>query len=65
MLHAPVSGAALAASLPLTPDGPPAAVILAAACPLLPHLKQGGTIDAAILRSPIKQAFSAFEATSA
>ena len=59
MLHTPVSGAALAASLPLAPDAPPAAAILAAAGHLLPHLGQGRAIDAVILCSAMEQAFGA------
>lgn len=65
MLHAPVSGAAPAASLALAPDAPPAAAILAAAGHLLPHLEQGRTIDAAILRSAMEQAFGGSDATGA
>lgn len=65
MLHAPVSGAASAASLPLAPDAPPAAAILAAAGHLLPHLEQGRAIDAAILRSAMEQAFGASDAIGA
>jgi predicted RNA methylase len=65
MLHAPVSGPASAASLPLAPDAPPAAAILAAANHLLPHLEQGRAIDAAILRSAMEQAFGASDAAGA
>ncbi|NTJ64936.1 methylase [Agrobacterium rhizogenes] len=65
MLHAPVSGAASAASLPLAPDAPPAAAILAAASHLLPHLEQGRTIDAATLRAAMEQAFGASDASGA
>ena len=65
MLHASVSGAAPAASLPLAPDAPPAAAILAAAGHLLPHLEHGRTIDAAILRSAMEQAFGASDASGA
>ncbi|MBZ7921532.1 strawberry notch family protein [Ensifer adhaerens] len=65
MLHTPVSGAAPAASLPLAPDAPPAAAILAAAGDLLPHLEQGRAIDAAILRSAMEQAFGASDASGA
>lgn len=64
MLHAPIP-AAKAISLPLAPDAPPAAAILAAAGHLLPHLEQGSTIDAAILRSAMEQAFGASDATGA
>ncbi|MGC8020565.1 hypothetical protein ACP3WW_22900, partial [Salmonella enterica] len=38
---------------------------LAAAGHLLPHLEQGRTIDAAILRSAMEQAFGASDATGA
>lgn len=65
MLHAPVPRAAPAASLPLAPDAPPAAAILAAAGYLLPHLEQGRVIDAAILRSAMEQAFGASDASGA
>ncbi|NKL37191.1 methylase [Rhizobium leguminosarum bv. viciae] len=65
MLHAPVSGAASAASLPLAPDAPSAADIFAAAGHLLPHLEQGRAIDAAILRSAMEQAFDASDASGA
>ncbi len=65
MLHAPVSGAASAASLPLAPDAPPAAAILAAAGHLLPHLEHGRAIDAAILRSAMEEAFGASDASGA
>jgi predicted RNA methylase len=65
MLYAPVSGAAPAASLPLAPNAPPAAAILAAAGHLLPHLEQGRAIDAAILRSAMEQAFGASDASGA
>ncbi|WP_413430599.1 strawberry notch family protein [Brevundimonas phoenicis] len=65
MLHAPVSRAALAASLPLAPDAPPAAAILAAAGHLLPHLEQGRAINAAILRSAMDQAFGGSDASGA
>ena len=65
MLHAPVSRAAPAASLPLAPDAPPAAAIFAAAGHLLPHLEQGRAIDAAILRSAMEQAFGASDASGA
>ena len=65
MLHAPVSGAASAASLPLAPDAPPAAAILAAAGHLLPHLEQGRAINAAILRAAMEQAFGASDASGA
>ena len=65
MLHAPVSGAAPAVLLPLAPNAPPAAAILAAAGHLLPHLEQGRAIDAAILRSAMEQAFGASDASGA
>ena len=65
MLHTPVSGAAPAAPLPLVLDAPPAAAILAAAGHLLPHLEQGRTIDAAILRAAMEQAFGASDASGA
>ena len=65
MLHTPVSGAAPAASLPLAPDAPPAAAILAAAGHLLPHLERGRAIDAAILRSAMERAFGASDASGA
>ena len=65
MLHAPVSGAAPAASLPLVPDAPPAVAILAAAGHLLLHLEQGRAIDATILRSAMEQAFGASDASGA
>jgi hypothetical protein len=65
MLHTPVSGAAPAASLPLAPDAPPAAAILAAAGHLLPHLEQGRAIDAAILRLAMERAFDASDASGA
>ncbi|MFC3677076.1 strawberry notch-like NTP hydrolase domain-containing protein [Ferrovibrio xuzhouensis] len=65
MLHAPVSGAAPAASLPLAPDAPPATAILAAAAHLLPHLEQGRPVGAAILRSAMEQAFGASDASGA
>nr|WP_086490816.1 strawberry notch family protein [Novosphingobium panipatense] len=64
MLHAPIP-AAKATSLPLAPDAPPAAAILAAAAHLLSHLEQGRAIDAAILRSAMEQAFGASDATGA
>ncbi|WP_144378897.1 strawberry notch family protein [Mesorhizobium amorphae] len=65
MLHTPVSGAAPAAPLPLALDAPPAAAILAAAGHLLPHLEHGRTIDAAILRVAMEQAFGASDASGA
>ena len=65
MLYAPVSGAAPAASLPLAPNAPPAAAILAAAGHLLPHLEQGRAINAAILRSAMDQAFGGSDASGA
>ncbi|THK37064.1 methylase [Ensifer sp. MPMI2T] len=65
MLHTPVSGAAPAAPLPLVLDAPPAAAILAAAGHLLPHFEQGRTIDAAILRAAMEQAFGASDASGA
>ena len=64
MLHTPIP-AAKAPSLPLAPDAPPAAAILAAAGHLLPDLEQGRAIDAAILRSAMEQAFGASDATGA
>jgi predicted RNA methylase len=51
--------------LPLAPNAPPAAAILAAAGHLLPHLEQGRAIDAAILRSAMEQAFGASDASGA
>ncbi|OJY73602.1 MAG: methylase [Rhodospirillales bacterium 70-18] len=65
MLHTPIPGAAPAASLPLAPDAPPAAAILAAAGHLLPHLEQGLPVDAAILRAAMEQAFGASDASGA
>ncbi|RRY11316.1 strawberry notch family protein [Brucella anthropi] len=65
MLHAPVSRAAPAASLPLAPGAPPAVAILAAAGRLLSYLEQGHAIDAAILRTAMKQAFGASDASGA
>ena len=65
MLHASVSAAASAASLPLAPEAPPAAAILVAAGHLLPYLEQGERIDAAILRSAMEQAFGASDASGA
>lgn len=65
MLHAPISGAASAASLPLAADASPAAAILAAAGHLLPHLEQGRAIDAAILRSAMEGAFGASDTSGA
>lgn len=65
MRHTTIPGAAPAASLPLAPDAPPAAAILAAAGHLLPHLEQGRPVDAAILRSAMEQAFGASDASGA
>jgi hypothetical protein len=58
MLHAPIP-AAEAASLPLGSSAPPAASILAAAERILSHLEQGSTVDAAMLRSAMDDAFGA------
>lgn len=65
MLHASVSAAASAASLPLAPEAPAAAAILVAAGHLLPYLEQGERIDAAILCSAMEQAFGASDASGA
>jgi predicted RNA methylase len=65
MLHAPIPEAAPAASLPLAPDTPPAAAVLAAAERLLPHLEQGRPVNAATLRSAMEQAFGASDASGA
>ena len=64
MLHDPLP-AAHAASLPLVPHTPPAASILAAAERILSHLEQGRTVDAAMLRSAMEDAFGASDAAGA
>ncbi|MBN9603047.1 MAG: strawberry notch family protein, partial [Afipia felis] len=63
MRHAAIP-AAEAASLPLAPQTPPAAV-LAAAEHLLPHLEQGRPVDAPTLRAAMEQAFGASDASGA
>jgi hypothetical protein len=64
MLHAPIP-AAEAASLPLGSSAPPAASILAAAERILSHLEQGSTVDAAMLRSAMDDAFGASDTAGA